>query len=368
MNGRRSRTLGRTERKDDPMKAAVLTKFGAPLSIRTVPDPVPGTGEVLVDVVATSVIPYAGEVISGERGFQLTLPITLGAGAVGRVRAVGPDSTRLQVGDWVLCDPTIRSRDDAITPDIMLQGWSARGAGGLRLQDYVGNGSFAEQLLVPTENAVPLGSIDPVDAGRWAAAATVCLVPYGGLLAAELQAGETVLISGATGNFGSAGVAVALAMGAATVIAPGRDEKMLAELENRFGSRVRTVRLGGTQEMLDAAPGPIDVVLDLLPPSAGNEPVRAAAMTVREYGRVVLMGGVQDDISLPYRWLMRNSITLRGQWLHPRTANRRFIELVRSGLLDLNHFDVTEFALDDIAEAVEHAATSGRFTATVIRP
>jgi alcohol dehydrogenase len=350
------------------MKAAVLTKFGTPLTVRTVPDPVPGTGEVLVDVVAAPVLPYTGEVIAGERGFQLNLPITLGVGAVGQVRAVGPDATRLEVGDWVFCDPTIRSRDDAITPDIMLQGWSARGDGGLRLQHDFGNGSFAEQLLVPTENAVPMGPIDPADAGRWVAAATVGLVPYGGLLAAELAVGETVLISGATGNFGSAAVAVALAMGAACVVAPGRDEKMLAELENRFGSRVRTVLLGGTQEMLAAAPRPIDVVLDLLPPSAGNEPVRAAAMTVREYGRVVLMGGVQDDIRLPYRWLMRNSITLRGQWLSPRTANRRFVELVRSGLLDLNQFAVTEFALDDIADAVEHAATSGRFTATVIRP
>ncbi|MBB5896239.1 alcohol dehydrogenase catalytic domain-containing protein [Kutzneria kofuensis] len=350
------------------MKAAVLTKFGAPLTVRTVPDPVPGTGEVLVDVVAAPVLPYTGEVIDGDRGYMLNLPVTVGAGAVGRVRSVGPDATRLRVGDWVLCDPTIRSRDDALTPDIMLQGWSARGDGGLRLQDHFGNGSFAEQLLVPTENAIPLGSIDPADAGRWAAAAIVCLVPYGGLLAAELAAGETVLVNGATGNFGSAGVAVALAMGAACVVAPGRDEKMLAELENRFGSRVRTVRHGDTEEMRRAAPGPIDVVLDLLPPSAGNEPVRAAAMTVREYGRVVLMGGVQDDVSLPYRWLMRNGITVRGQWMCPRWANFRFVELVRSGLLDLDQFTVTEFALDDITAAVKHAATSGRFAATVIAP
>ncbi|EWM19355.1 zinc-binding dehydrogenase [Kutzneria sp. 744] len=350
------------------MKAAVLTQFGAPLTVRTVPDPMPGEGEVLVDVKAAPVLPYTDEVIAGDRGQLLTLPITLGIGAVGQVRAVGPDATRLKPGDWVLCDPTLRSRDDALTPDIMLQGWSARGDGGLRLQDHCGNGSFAEQLLVPTENATPLGPIDPADAGRWVAATTVGLVPYGGLLAAELAAGETVLISGATGNFGSAAVAVALAMGAGCVVAPGRDEKMLAELENRFGNRVRTIRHGSTEEMLAAAPGPIDVVLDLLPPTAGNEPVRAAAMTVREYGRVVLMGGVQDDLSLPYRWLMRNGITVRGQWMFPRWANRRFVELVRSGLFDLNQFDVTEFALDDIADAVKHAATSGRFTATVITP
>ena len=354
------------------MKAAVLTKFGAPLEIRAVPEPVPGPGDVLVDVVAAPVLPYTDEVISGERGYLLNLPITLGIGAVGRVRAVDPDATRLKVGDWVLCDPMLRSRDHALTPDIMLQGWSARGEGGLHLQEHFGNGSFAEQLLVPTENAVPLGPIDPADAGRWAVATTVCLVPYGGLL--DLRAGETVLVSGATGNFGSAAVAVAVALGAACVVAPGRDEKMLAELENRFGSRVRTVRLTGDEDtdreaMVEAAPAPIDLVLDLMPPSVGNGPVRAAAMTVREFGRVVLMGGVQDDFSLPYRWLMRNGITVRGRWMYPRWASLRLIELVRAGLLDLRHFEVTEFGLDDIAEAVRHAAASGgKFTGTVVKP
>ncbi|MFG2226655.1 hypothetical protein [Streptomyces sp. NPDC048644] len=73
--------------------------------------------------------------------------MTPGSGAVGRVRAVGPDATRLRVGDWVLCDPTVRSRDDALTPDITLQGLSARGQGGLRLQEHFGQGPFAEQLL-----------------------------------------------------------------------------------------------------------------------------------------------------------------------------------------------------------------------------
>ena len=55
--------------------------------------------------------------------------------------------------------------------------------------------------------------------------------------------GETVLVSGATGNFGSAAVAVALAMGAACVVAPGRNEAVLKDLTRRFGDRVRTVTL-----------------------------------------------------------------------------------------------------------------------------
>lgn len=359
------------------MRAAVLEEFGAPLVVEERPDPVVGTGEVVVDVVATAVLPYAGEVFRGERRYALGLPVIPGLGGVGRVRAVGPDATRLAVGDWVHCDPTVRSRDDARTPDITLQGWSARGEGGRRLQEYYGNGTLAQQVLVPTENAVPLGPVDPGRAAGWCALG-LCLVPYGGLLAGGLQAGETVLVSGATGNYGSAGVAVALAMGAGVVVAPGRNRAVLAELDRRFGSRVRTVVLGGDEDddrerLRGAAPGPIDLVLDLLPPSAGVTAVRAAAMTVREYGRVVLMGGVGmlggDDLALPYPWIMRNSITIRGQWMYRPEANAGLVALARSGLLDLDRFAVTEFGLDDVNDAVAHAEKGGgRFALTVVRP
>ena len=359
------------------MKAAILKAFGSPLAVETLPDPILGTGEVIVDVVAAGVLPYANEVFSGERKYLLELPLAPGAGAIGRVRAVGPDATRLAVGDWVTCDPTVRSRDGSLTPDITLQGWSARGDGGLRLQKYFRHGSFAEQMRVPTENAIAIGSIDPAEAGLWTTL-NLLLVPYGGLLAANLRAGETVLVSGATGNFGSAGVAVALAMGAGCVVAPGRNEIMLEDLARRFGPRLRTVTLTGDEaedrkRMQQAAPGPIDCVLDLLPPSAGTKPVRAATMTVRQFGRVVLMGGVGmlggDDLALPYPWIMRNCITIIGQWMCPLEANNRLIGLARSGLLDLNHWKVTDFDLDDVNEAVaDAAANGGPFKVTVIRP
>src|SRR5579859_5803852 len=252
------------------MKAAILRAFGSPLAIETLPDPVLGTGEVIVDVVATRVLSYTNEVISGQRKYVLDLPLALGVGAVGRVRAVGPDATRLEVGDWVLCDPTVRSRDDALAPDILLQGWSTGGGNSLALQKHFRHGSFAEQMLIPTENAIALGEIANEDAARWCTIG-IALVPYGGFLAANLQAGETVLISGATGNFGSAAVAVALAMGAGCVVAPGRNQKMLAELADRFGPRVRAVSLSSEEaedreRMKRAAPGPIDCVLDILSP------------------------------------------------------------------------------------------------------
>jgi len=359
------------------MKAAILKAFGSPLAVETLPDPVLGTGEVIVDVVATRVLSYANEVFSGERKYLLDLPVVPGPGGIGRVRAVGPDATHLAIGDWVACDPTVRSRDGALFPDITLQGWSAGGEGGLRLQRYFRHGSFAERVRVPTENAIGIGALDAADAAQWCALGTL-LVPYGGLLAANLQAGETLLVSGATGNFGSAGIAAALAMGAGCVVAPGRNEAVLGDLARRFGPRLRPVKLSGNEEddrerMRQAAPGPIDCVLDLLPPSASATAVRAAIMAVRPYGRVVLMGGVGmlggPGLELPYPWLMRNCITIRGQWMYPREATTRLVGLIRSGLLDLGNFAVTAFDLDDANEAVEHAAANaGPFKMTVIRP
>lgn len=80
-----------------------------------------------------------------------------------------------------------------------------------------------------------------------------------------------------------------------------------------------------------------------------------------------MLGG--DDLSLPYPWILRNSVTIRGQWMYPRHANTQLIGLVRSGRLDLGQLDVTEFTLDDANKAVAHAASSsGPFAPTVIRP
>jgi alcohol dehydrogenase len=355
------------------MKAAILHALGAPLAIETMPNPIAGPGEVVVEVVAAPVLSYTNEVFDGTRSYHLMFPMTPGCGAVGRVRTMGPDATRLAPGEWVFCDPTVRARDDALTPDIMLQGWTAPTEGARRLQQWMRDGAFAEQMRLPMECVFPLGDIALSDASRWCAS-VVMLVPYGGWLASGLQPGETVLVNTATGNFGSAAVAVALAMGAGTVLMTGRNEAALADLVRRFGSRVRPVRLSGdpeadTARMKVAAEGPIDRVLDILPPLPDGAPVRAAAMSVRSNGTVVLMGGLGVDIALPYRWLMRNNITIRGQWMCPRDAVPRFIALVRSGLLLLDHVSVTEFPLTGVNEAIAHAAAdAGAFRLTVLRP
>jgi len=106
--------------------------------------------------------------------------------------------------------------------------------------------------------------------------------------------------------------------------------------------------------MQKVARGPIDCVLDIMPPSVGTKVVRAALMTVRPYGRVVLMGGVGmlggSDLALPYPWIMRNCITIHGQWMYPRAAVTRLAALARSGVLDLGQYEITEFGLARISQ------------------
>lgn len=357
------------------MKAAVLNQFGAPLAIETLPDPVLGTGEVIVDVAAAALPAYTRDVLSGARNYMLELPVVPGPGGIGRIRATGPDATKLKAGDWVFCDSTVRARDDAMDPDMILQGWTARNEAGLALHRFYRHGSLAEQMRLPTECVTPIGKIDAADAGRWCALSAL-LVPYGGLLAIDLKPGETLALNGATGGFGGAGVAVALAMGAARVVATGRNGRALEALVKRFGERVKPAQMTGDEaadraRIMELAGGPIDAVLDLLPPEASAAQVRAGIMSVRPHGRVALMGGVGangEELPLSYRWIMRNGVTLRGAWMYARDAVPRMVQMVRAGLIDLSGFRPTEFALDQVNEAVAYAAAPTGARLTVVRP
>ena len=304
------------------MKAALFQRIGDNPNVVELPDPVVRAGDVLVDVMAAPVLPYAHEVFAGKRPMLFELPFVAGTGAIGRVSAMGSGTTELTIGDWVYCDPTLRARDAQGLPAISLQGLTAGDPSALPIQRDYRDGSWAEKLRLPLENVIPIGEIAAADAGRWLMLGTM-LVPYGGLLSVQLAAGETVVVNGATGSFGSAAVAVALAMGAARVVATGRNLGALKTLAERFGKRVRMAHMLGDQAAdtaaIQAAGGtPIDVVFDILPPQANIDQVMTAIRAVRPGGRVSLMGGVGSgaqggELNLPYTWLMRNNLTVKGQ-------------------------------------------------------
>ncbi|WP_293381636.1 hypothetical protein [Phenylobacterium sp.] len=82
--------------------------------------------------------------------------------------------------------------------------------------------------------------------------------PLGGLLRGRLAAGETLVVNGATGYFGSSAVLLGLALGAERVVAAGRSADVLDQVRAAGGPRIRTVVLTGeagadAEPLIDAA-------------------------------------------------------------------------------------------------------------------
>lgn len=186
----------------------------------------------------------------------------------------------------------------------------------------------------------------------------VCLVPYGGLLAGGLEPGQNVMIQPATGHFGAAGVAVAVAMGA-TVYAAGRNTWILKSLVEKLGKRVIPVNIKGTEEDKSVYEKlQVDMILNIYPVGAPVENVRWGFEALKPGGTLVLMGGIFDNFSLAYDQVMQKSITVKGNFMYPPEAVGKMIRLVQGGLLDLDVFEEKTFKLDQVLDAVEYAASN----------
>ncbi len=123
------------------------------------------------------------------------------------------------------------------------------------------------------------------------------------------------------------------------------------------------------KRFMDAAEGPIDYLLDLLGPIHDSGPTRRGILAVRPGGTAVLMGGVQTDLDIPYNYVMRNNLVIRGQWMYPRHAPSLLVELLHSGLLTLEPFSVSTFPLEQVNQAVQYAHDhGGAFQLTVLKP
>jgi len=128
-------------------------------------------------------------------------------------------------------------------------------------------GGMAEQTLVVAENCIPLP--DNVEDVVAAAIANPALSSVAALkVRADLKAGETVLVNGATGTAGKLAVQLAKYMGARKVIATGRDSATLQQLK-QLGADI-TINLTDEQKNLEEAFGEqfggdgVDIVLDYL--------------------------------------------------------------------------------------------------------
>ena len=227
------------------MKAWRLEKLGGRLSLDDVPVPVPRPGSVLLKVEASALMSYLKAYVEGKLPFYNppAKPFTIGTNAIGTIEAVGRDVWRLRKGQRVVVSSHFVARENVEDPAQILIGLTAGAGAADMLADWP-DGTLAEFALVPIEAVTPLNGFETADAVRLAAVSRF-VVPFGGLLRGRLAAGDTLLVNGATGAYGTAAVLLGVAMGAARVIAAGRSRDALAAVAKATGPRVATVALSG---------------------------------------------------------------------------------------------------------------------------
>ncbi|RFU82150.1 alcohol dehydrogenase [Trichoderma arundinaceum] len=347
------------------MKALVLNGPGDGV-IKTVPVPQAVPGSIIVQVLHLLVYQITPDVFHGtvpNPGMKLPYPLTFGSPAIGRVAAVGPDTTAFKPGHLVLIDTNLRARDD---PNVSVV-WGAFDGFDEKTKHFVKeswrDGTWSEYVRAPLENTWALDEDKLI--GKLGLKVEdllhLALLPvlYSGLRKIDVKAGETVLIAPATGVFSGGCIAVARAMGA-NVIAGGRNAESLEALKARFPG-IQTVQLKG--EANDVASiqafGQIDAFVDLGPWAAtGSSYLGSAIQAVRKGGRVCLLGGRADaTLPAPYLAMMFNDITIRGSYMFEGEHVRALIRMTEAGILKLNGgggFEVlASYPFEKYAEALE---------------
>ncbi|KAF4547522.1 Alcohol dehydrogenase GroES-like domain-containing protein 11 [Elsinoe fawcettii] len=362
----------------ETMKALVCHSRDRDLSLDTVPTPQATHGSAVIRVLAANVISYQREIYNGTRPYPFPTPLIGGASAVGRIAAVGPDATKLKIGDLVHVDITIRSRDDPA--DVFLSAvYDGDTPGSKKLMaDVFRDGAFAEYMRVPLENLILLDEArlcsDTAKGGLGYGLGNLLyldalLVPYGGYKIIGLEPGQTVVVGPATGPFGGGAVLVALAMGA-KVIAMGRSKENLERMKARcpHQDRLSTVEITGNVETEIAAikaannGAEVDAFLDIGPPAAYKSThIKSAISSIRHNGKASFMSGYLEDVAIPYRKIMHKNITLIGKWMFERSDAADILKLVDIGLLPLDEKGgvnvIGKYQLEDWKECFAKAAT-----------
>ena len=242
------------------MKAFVLRSYGSPdhLDLTALDTPVPAAGEVLVRVRATSVNPYDWHHMRGEPRIARLMPGTLGLRApklrilgcdmAGQVETVGKDVTEFRPGDDVF---------------------------GLLKQ-----GGFAEYVCVPERLlARKPGNLSYEEAAAVPMAAATALLGLRDV--GRIEAGQQVLVNGASGGVGTFAVQIARALGA----------KADAVCSSPNADLVKSI---GADDVIDYAREDFtrsgrryDVLLDI----AGRTGVFACRRVLAPRGTLVLIGG-----------------------------------------------------------------------------
>lgn len=331
------------------MRAVRLHEIGGPQNLRIddVPVPEPAAGEAVVRVRAAA---FNRRDVFITQGLypKIALPVILGSDGAGEVAAVGDGVSHLHEGDAVVIDPMLGWGDD---PHV----WDARSSSILGMPRP---GTFAQYVSVPAANVYP----KPQHLSMQEAAA----LPLAGLTAyratftrGELEAGETVLITGVGGGVQTFVLLFAKHIGARAIVTSGSDEK-LARAKELGADEVLNYRTTPDWHKELRAMGPIDLVVD----SSGGDTLAKALDAVRPGGRIAIYGGTNGEAKIKMFPLFWKHVTIAGTSMGSPQDFRSMLRLFADGALR-PAIDRT-FAMNDAGKAAERMASSSQFGKIVL--
>jgi len=262
------------------MRALICDEFGhLPDAIRVADwpaPPIPGPGEVLIDVAYASVSHATGLMIEGRYQTRPPRPFSPGTEAVGHVRAIGPGVRRLRPGQAV----------------VAIADW----------------GCHAEQVcareatVYPVPEGLPLLQALPVPLSYGTA--------YTALVwRARLQPGDTVLVLGAGAGVGLAAVEIASRLGAEVIACASTPAKREAALARGARHAIDPdIDLAAQVKAITQGRG-ADIVLDPVGGALAERAVRAAAANAH----LLSIGFASGQLpALPANLLLVKNLTLHG--------------------------------------------------------
>jgi NADPH2:quinone reductase len=324
------------------MRAVVCREYGPPegLVVEDVPDPVPGPGQALVDVHAAAVNFPDVLLIANRYQVSIPVPFTPGSEFAGIVQAVGPGVEAVAVGD--------------------------------RVSGATFVGAFAERVAVGADSLTRLPADCDLDAA--AAFGVVYSTSYNALRsAAQLRAGETLLVLGAAGGVGLAAVDLGVVLGARVLAAASSEEKLRACRERGAAETIDVTResLKDRVKALTGGRG-VDVVLDPVGGPLAEQAVRATGWR----GRFVCVGFASGEIPrIPLNLLLLKGSELRSFNLAPFIGNEpeeyrrnqaELLELFFSGRI--RPLVSASYSLAEVARALRDVAERRAIGKLIIDP
>ncbi|RYU08775.1 NAD(P)H-quinone oxidoreductase [Nocardioides iriomotensis] len=325
------------------MRAVVVTEPGGPevLTVRDLPDPEPGPGEVVLDVAGTAV--NRADLLQRQGHYPPPPGASdvLGLECSGTVAAVGEGVERWQVGDEVCA--------------------------------LLAGGGYASKVAVPAGQLMPVPEgLDLVSAA--ALPEVACTVWSNVFMVAGLRADETLLVHGGAGGIGTHAIQVAHALGATVLTTAGSAEKL--ELCRSLGADVAIGyrEQDFVEEVRRATDGRgVDVILDNMGAKYLDRNIDALALE----GRLVIIGmqgGAKAELDISTLLRKRAAViatTLRSRPTEEKAAICAAVvehvwPLVADGAVrPIVH---TTLPLDRVGEAHALMADSGHSGKIVLTP